>query len=538
MATDGRARAAQVTRRRFLTTVTAAGIGAAASGWRLGTGPANDAVALAAPAQRRGGTLKIAEVGEPLTLDTVASTADLTSTITLPIFEELFTFDANWRVQPSLVSTYTLSKDGLTYTFTLRKGVPFHNGGELTAADVVSSLNRWGKTSPRGVAVYRAVDSVSAGGTDTVIMKMKTPFAPLLAFLALPNGAAAIMPKEIADGAGTSPLRQFIGTGPYKFVEWAPDRYVHVTRFDQYASRSEPSSGYAGRKDALADDIYYYPVSQVATRIAGVQSGAYQIADQINQDAYAELKTDLRVDVGVVQPGAYLVFVFNTKQGIMTNLKLRQAVLVALDMQPIMQATFGNPALYALDPSLYPKGTPWYTTAGSEWYNVHDVGRSKQLAKEAGYSGQTIRWLSTQEYLYMFKSTVVASSQLQQAGFKVDLQVMDWASVLDHRAKPADWDMFVTGGGFVPDPALQNVFTGAYPGWWDVPDKNQLFAEFNAQPDQGRRVQLWAKLHELWYSEAPVVRPGVFYSLVLSRKGLPGFRPSNWIIPWNVEGAR
>jgi len=538
MGTHGRARTAQVTRRKFLTTVTTAGIGAAAAGWRLVTGPGGDATALAASAQRRGGTLKIAEIGEPLTLDTVATTADLTSTITLGIFEELFTFDANWRVQPSLVSAYAVSKDGLTYTFTLRKGVPFHTGGELTAADVVSSLNRWGKMSPRGVAVYRAVDSVSAGAPDTVIMKMKTPFAPLLAFLALPNGAAAIMPKEIADGAGANPLKQFVGTGPYKFVEWAPDRYVHVARFDQYAARSEPSSGYAGRKDALADDVFYYPVSQVATRIAGVQSGDYQIADQVNQDAYAQLKTDPRVDVAVVQPGAYLVFVFNTKQGIMNNLKLRQAVLVALDMQPIMQATFGNPALYSLDPSLYPKGTPWYTTAGSEWYNVHNVDRSKQLAKEAGYSGQTIRWLSTQEYDYMFKSTVVASNQLQHAGFTVDLRIMDWASVLDHRAKPADWDMFVTGGGFVPDPALQNVFTGAYPGWWDVPDKNQLFAAFNAEPDQGKRVQLWAKLHQLWYSEAPVVRPGVFYSLVLARKGLPGFQPANWIIPWNVEAAR
>jgi hypothetical protein len=183
---------------------------------------------------------------------------------------------------------------------------------------------------------------------------------------------------------------------------------------------------------------------------------------------------------GIVRHGGYLVFIFNKKQGIMTNLKLRQAVLVALDMQPILQATFGNPDLFALDPSLYPKGTPWYTAAGAEWYNVHNVARAKQLAKEAGYAGQPIRWLATQQYDYMFKSSVIASAQLQQAGFRVDLQVMDWASVLDHRGKPVDYDMFVTGGGFVPDPALQNVFGAAYPGWWDTPDKNRLFARFAA----------------------------------------------------------
>ena len=535
MATDKGTRRGRLTRRKFLGTVAAAGIGAAASRWIPGRGPGGQPVA-AAPL-RRGGTLRIAEIGEPLTLDAMATTADLTVAITLPIFETLFAFDANWRVQPSLVSSYTVSKDGLTYTFTLRKDVPFHNGSPLTAPDVVASLNRWGKLNPRGTPVYKALDSVSATGPDTVTMKMKSPFAPLLSFLALP-GSALVMPKEIADAAGTSPLKQFIGTGPYKFVEWAPDRHVRVARFDQYAARTEPASGFAGRKDALADDIYYYPVSQVATRIAGVQSGDYQIADGINQDAYTQLKKDPRLDVGLVQPGSYLVFVFNTKQGMMTNLKLRQAVLVALDMQPIMRATFGNPDLYALDPSLYPKGTPWYTTAGAEWYNVHNVDRAKQLAKEAGYSGQPIRWLSTQQYDYMFKSTVIASSQLQHAGFKVDLQVLEWAGVLDHRAKPADWDMFVTSGGFLPDPSLQNIYSGAWPGWWDVPDKNRLFAEFNAEPDQAKRVQLWAKLHELWYTEAPVVRPGAFYGLVLSRKGLPGFRPTYWIIPWNVEAAK
>ncbi|HET9002167.1 MAG TPA: twin-arginine translocation signal domain-containing protein, partial [bacterium] len=96
MATDGEARRRQVTRRKFLGTVAAAGIGAAASRW---------VPAVAAAPLRRGGTLRIAEIGEPLTLDAMATTADLTVAITLPIYETLFAFDANWRVQPSLVSS-------------------------------------------------------------------------------------------------------------------------------------------------------------------------------------------------------------------------------------------------------------------------------------------------------------------------------------------------------------------------------------------------------------------------------------------------
>ncbi|HLY21673.1 MAG TPA: ABC transporter substrate-binding protein [bacterium] len=529
----------RITRRGLLTVAAAAGAGLAAGtdrgapGWLGGTRDAG----IAAAAARRGGTLRIAEIGEPLTLDTVATTADLTSTITLPVFEELFIFDANWRIQPLLASSYNVSKDGLTYTITLRKNVPFHNGRDVTPADVVASLNRWGRVSPRGPSVYQNVDSVQPLA-DGVVIKLKRPYAPLLAFLALPNGAAAIMPREIVEAAGTSPLKQFVGTGPYRFVEWAPDRYVKLARFDHYAARSEPANGYAGRREAWADEVLYYPVSQVATRIAGVQSGDYDVADGINQDAYASLKNDQRVVPEIIRPGSFLTFFFNKKQGIMTNEKLREAVLVALDMQPIMSATFGNPDLYSLYPSVYPKGTPWYTTAGSEWYNVHNVARAKELMKEAGYSGQPVRWLTTQQYDYMFKSTVVATSQLQHAGFTVDMQVLEWAGVLDHRGKPADYDLFTTSHGFVPDPALITVFSSAYPGWWDTSTKNSLLGEFTSESDPAARVKTWSKLQALMYKEAPIVRPGEFYTLMLRSRALETFRASYWIVPWNVAAVK
>ena len=132
MATDGKTRGRRVTRRQLLATTAAAGIGAAASHWVGGAPAGAQAAGTAAP--RRGGTLKIAEIGEPLTLDVVATTADLTSTLTLGIFEELFSFDANWRVVPSLVSSYNVSKDGLTYTFVLKDGLTFHNGAPVTPA--------------------------------------------------------------------------------------------------------------------------------------------------------------------------------------------------------------------------------------------------------------------------------------------------------------------------------------------------------------------------------------------------------------------
>jgi peptide/nickel transport system substrate-binding protein len=519
--------AQRLTRRTLLQAAAAAGAASA-----IGAGVPAEAAPL-----RRGGTLRIAEIGEPLTLDTVATTADLTTNITMPVFEELVALDDVGRVQPMLAASYGLSKDGLTYTFTLRHDVPFHNGKMLTADDVVASLNRWGAVSPRGTAVFKSVDTVSAAGPDTVTVRLKAPFAPLLAFLAYPNGAAAIMPKEIVDATGKGQLKQYVGTGPYRFVEWAPDRYVKLARFDHYAARSEPASGYAGRREALADEIMFFPVSQVATRIAGIQSGDYDIADNINLDAYAQLAKDPRVAPEIVKPGNILTFFFNEKQGVMSDVRVRQAAQAAMDMQPIMQATFGDAALFGLNPAYFPKGSPWYTTAGAGLYNQHDPGRAKRLLAEAGYRGQPIRWLTTQQYDYMFKSTVVAVTQLQQAGFTVDTQVIDWASVLDRRAKPAEWDMFTTSGGFPPDPAMETFLSATYPGWWDSADKNQAFAAFTSASDQHQRAALWAKLQSLIYTEVPLVKPGDFYGLVLRRRAIQGFRPAYWIIPWGVQAS-
>jgi len=488
---------------------------------------------------RRGGTLRIANIGEPPTLDPSATTVGITSNVGTAIFETPFAFDASWRPQPMLVDSHTVSPDGRTHTFRLRRGVLFHNGKEMTAEDVVASLVRWGKVGSRGAVVFRHVESVTAPDKYTVVMQLREPFAPLLAFLALPSSAAAIMPKEIADATPAGPVTQFVGTGPYRFVEWLPNRHVKLARWDRYAARSEPPSGYAGRREALVDEVIYYPVGNVATRIAGVQSGDYDLADDIQQDLYAQLKNDPRVVPVVHQPGTWLVFFFNKKTGIMANPKLRQAVMAALSMQPILQVTFGNPDLFQLTPSIYPKGTPWHSETGAPWYNLGSAERARQLAAEAGYKGEPIRWLTTQQYPWMYKSSTVAVDQLRKAGFNVDQQVYEWAGVVERRAKPSEWEMFTTGHGFVPDPALIDVFSPTYPGWWESPAKTELFAEFNRTVDVRARQQLWHKLQELVFTEGAWAKVGDFYFVRLRAKTLEGYTPVGiGMIVWNVSVAK
>jgi ABC-type transport system substrate-binding protein len=163
--------------------------------------------ALAAPA--RGGAANLAMIGEPQTLDPMSSTADLVGTIMQHVYELLYTYDANSNVVPMLAESMpTVSKDGLVYAIPLRKGVRFHNGKEMTSADVIASLQRWMEMAPRGKAVAKEIKSLEAKGPNAIVITLNRPYAPLVAHLALSNGFAAIMAKDSI----ATPLTQFIGT--------------------------------------------------------------------------------------------------------------------------------------------------------------------------------------------------------------------------------------------------------------------------------------------------------------------------------------
>ena len=239
----------------------------------------------------KGGAVNLAMTGEPQSLDPMQSTADLVGTIMQHVFETLYSFDANWQIQPMLAAAQPkVSGDGLVVTIPLRKGVKFHNDKIMTADDVLASLNRWMQMTPRGKAVAANLDSLTQTAGGEIEFKFKTPYAPLLAQLALPSGMAAIMPKD----AIAAPLTQFIGTGPYQLKERKPDQYTILTRFDGYTARSEPASGYAGKRVALLDELRFVPVANADTRVEGALSGQFHYSDFCRSNRWDGSKRRLR----------------------------------------------------------------------------------------------------------------------------------------------------------------------------------------------------------------------------------------------------
>ena len=484
---------------------------------------------------RMGGVFKAAMIGEPPTLDLHTTTAVIVQQITWHVYEGLYTYDKSYNAVPLLVDSHAVGDSGRTYTFKLRRGVKFHNGKELTAADVVASLKRWGRLATSGKQFWRNVEGVEAKDPSTVAMYLKEPSGALLMGLARPNSGAVIYPKEIVDAAGDNPVKEVIGTGPYRFVEHKPDRHVRLTRFKEYAARTDAPEGFGGKRTAYLDEILFVPVPDVAVRLAGVETGEYHVGQQIQQDQYDRMKTMPAVVAAISKPEGWTTAVLNHKQGLMTDKRVRQAFQAALDMEPIMAAGFGNKAFYRLDPGLsFAEQPQWHSRVAGELYNQRNPAKAKKLLADAGYAGQPVRWITTKEYQWMYKNALVAKQQLEAAGFKVDLQVVDWATLVQRRNKPEVWDVFSTGITFNPEPAFSTATICAWPGWWCHEDKEQWMEALARESDPRKRRAMWEKVQTLFYEDVGRVKFGDYFGLTAVRKEVQGYRATNEMNLWNV----
>ncbi|HSB81864.1 MAG TPA: ABC transporter substrate-binding protein [Candidatus Methylomirabilis sp.] len=484
---------------------------------------------------RPGGTLRVATIGEPPSLDTHFPTGIIAMSIGQHIFEGLFTLDKDFRPIPMLAESYSTADGGRRAIIKLRKGVQFHNGKEFSAEDAIASLQRLLKLEYhfRSFIAPNIVE-IRAPDRYTVEFVLKKPSSMLLPVMS--TATAFMYPKEIIDEFKEERLKKFIGTGPFEFVEWRPDRYIELKRFEKYSARTDVHNGYGGKRTAYLEKIRFIPVPDVSVRVAGIESGEYDVAEDVSPDFYTRVKGNPAINAMIIKPLAYPFIIFNKKEGLFTNKKLRQALLAALDMDPILHAAGGGKEFYALDSSIYqPDIKAWYTTAGKEHYNQKNVELAKKLAKEAGYNGQTIRWMSTKQYDWIYNTSLAAKSQLEKAGFNVDLQVLEWSTVIQRRTKPDLWDIFVTFNSLSPEPPLYQAWLAKdWPGWWENARRDELLAKFDQESDPKKRFGIWEDVQKLIWEDVPIIKIGDLNGLALASSKVKGLWPTYLMPYYNV----
>ena len=474
-----------------------------------------------------GGTMNVALASEPGTLDMQMTTGVAASIPARHMFETLFTFDEDYAPQPLLLEGWELSDDGTVATLHLRHGVVFHNGKEMTAEDVIASLTRWGNYGLTSKALWSHVTGIEALDDYTIEITLDEPFGPFDFYLANIYGGAVIYPAEVVEAAGDQPLSpdQYIGTGPYKFVEWKSGDYILLERFDDYASPQGEPSGYAGERVAYFDQLKFFIVPEDNARLVGIQAGTYDYVVNIPNDLYPNIKDDPNITSIITDhPPIYPIALLNNKAGLTANVKIRQAILAALDMEPIMLAGYGDPMFWSLNGSYFAPGIRWYTDACIEAYDQADPERARQLLGEAGYNGEPLRLIVAQDMTAQYNQSLVVADQLRQAGFNVDLQVYDKATFFARRNDKDNpqWEMAFSFYSTSPDPSLVLMLNPNYAGWWDTPEIQRLRTELNRITDFDARYAKWQEIMCLWYEQVPAVKFGDAYQLHLMRAEIGG----------------
>lgn len=487
-----------------------------------------------------GGVLNVAYSAQPPTLDPYMTRAIATSDVMRHVFETLITFDSKYNVQPMLAESFEQSDDGKTITFYLRKGVQFHSGEEMTAEDVVASMTHW-KGVPGSTAGEQFPDAVFEASDDyTVLMKLPEPLSTTLSVLAHSSGTfPAIMPKEVIENTSPEGINEYVGTGPFKFEEWKQDQYVHLTKFEDYQAREEQADGLAGKREALVDDLYFHFVTDSSTRVAGIQSGEYDVAHAVPFDTADQLESNENIN-NHVYPGGFLSVVFNKKAGLFTDVKAREAVLAALNMEDILKVGYTDDRHYILNHNMMMshQTEQWNSHFGEDKYNQVNPEKAKQLLDEIGYNGEPITIITTRDYDDQYNGAVVVQEQLEQIGMDVELEVYDWATLLEKNQDETEYDIYVMGFVAVPEPSTFFYTRENYPGWTNSPELKNLISEYRGQPSLEDAKNYYEHLQEWYWDYLPIIKAGDFNRVSSTRTTVSDFQYQDGFIFWNISNNK
>lgn len=481
-------------------------------------------------------TITVAMTAQPPTLDASLTQSQVTFGVAGNIFEQLYTMNAEYIPTPELAESVEVSEDGLEYVFTLRQGVKFHNAKEMTADDVVASMNRWLNVNGRAKSLLEGANFEKIDDY-TVKLTVARATSDVMIILSTRSLFPTIMPQEVIEAASPEGVNEYIGTGPYKLEEWKQDQYIHLVRFDDYSALDSEPSGFSGRKEAATENIYYFFVSDHATRIAGIKTGEYDVAESVPLENYEELSTEEGVTLYSKPSGSLNAF-FNTTEGLLSDIKIRQAILAALDMNEVMLVSYASPEHFTLDPGYMNINQPqWAVKAGEDYYNQANPEKAKKLLEEAGYNGETVTLLTTKDYQEMYAATIVIQEQLRQIGMNAEVSNFDFPTFMETKNDRSKWDIFITSNGYNIIPPQILAVNPDWAGFSEPELATYLAAIREASSDEESQEQ-WANLQQFMYEFGSSTSLGHYNSSMATTDKVEDFVFFDQPIYWNAKVAK
>lgn len=484
--------------------------------------------ALAAPKIVRADNAKVVTFcpqADLASLDPVWTTADITRNYSLAVFDTLFGYDAQFNVQPQMVDGVKTESDGLSWDFTLRDGLKFHDGEKVLARDCVASIKRFATRNAFGQAMMKRVAEITAPSDNVIHFRMNKPF-PLL-----PNALAevycAIMPTRLAE---TDPMQQIpeaIGSGPFKFVasERIPGQRVVFAKNEAYVPRSSGVASFnAGPKIVNIDRVVWTFIPDPATAEAALSQGEIDWWENPTIDLIPQIKRNPAINVVVKdRTGEMACMRFNQLFPPFDNPAIRRLVVSAIDQKDIMEAVAGaEPSLIKTDLGIFVPGTPMASTVGVEiTRGPKDLAKIKAALAATGYKGEKIVILAATTIPTIWAEAQVASDLLSRIGFNIDLQALEWGAVVARRAsrEPIDkggWNIFYTYlGGFgnvspAPNIAIRGNGAAAWFGWPTDPKMEALYDAWFEAPDLAAQKQICDQMQAEFWQNPPYAPMGMY----------------------------
>ena len=456
--------------------------------------------------------LNFALSGNPDTLDPHKTSGTLTFQTLKSIYDTLAEPDQTGKIVPALAEKWNISDDGLTWTFSLRKGVVFHNGDKLTSHDVKATFERIKNKdigSPNANE-FAPITAIETPDDHTVVLKLSAPSAPLLGTLA--SGWGAILPKSLIDG-GHDFTAQPVGTGPFKMTEWVRDGKIVLDKNKHYWIKGLPK----------LDRVTMHIIPERAVQVQGLISGQVDVSYIIDQEDVPLLETSPDVKVMKSLTALIMVMPMNCSRPPLDNIKVRQAINHAIDKQKVLDVAYGGGK---------PIGT--FMDYANAYYKdfadlyPYDPDKAKKLLAEAGVGKDTeLEMFLPQNYPPHVKAGEIYQAMLTKVGLNVKIKLVDWSTWIGDVYRKAKFDFTAIGhtGKLDPNGTLANygIAEKKYVRW-NNPEAADLFAKAAQTDGFENRKKMYDKGLEIMAKEVPFMFLGSSYRRIGTRKNVSDFR--------------
>lgn len=519
-------------------------------------------VAIAAPlsnatAQQRGGTLIITTTPEPAVITNAFSSAPVTNEVGTKIFDGLLEYDMDLKPIPSLAESWTVSPDGKTVTFRLRKGVSWHDGKPFTSADVQFSLLKVVREyHPRGPGNLGAIAAIDTPDAHTAVVRLAHPYPPMMKGLS--SLEVPILPKHVYDGTdfrNNPAMNAPIGTGPFKFSKWEKGSFIQLERNEKYWREGRP----------YLDRLIFRFIADASTRAAAIEKGEVHVATfgTINPVEMRRLEKlpHLEIAAGGYEALAPVMLIeLNTIRPPLDDKRVRQAIAYAIDRKFILENIwygFGKPAIGPIS-SVY-SGSGLYTADGVRRYDVKDrLEIANRLLDEAGLKrgADGIRFKMVHDVGPFGEDWRRMGEYIKQALARVgiDVTIRSNDSPTYMRQVFTDHDFFMASGWFIgmADPTLgvqrQYWSKNIKPGTpfnnttrYSNPEVDKLWEAAQTELDPQRRARLFHDIQRQIVDDSPViwliemalvaVQNTKVQSLITTPLGIRGGLYDTWLKP-------